>query len=1127
MSSFKPGKIERVAGPVIVAGDMLGAQMYEVVRVGDQGLIGEIIKIEQDHATVQVYEETAGIRPGEKVERSGKPLSVELGPGITGQIYDGIQRPLTILFEKTGPFVRRGLTLPPIDKGKKWHFVPTIKKQATVTPGDIIGHVKETSLITQQIMIPPNLSGKITSIVDDGDYTVGEPVGELDSPNGSLPLFMLNTWAVRTARGFKRKLPSNTPLLTGQRIIDFFFPIAKGGTATIPGAFGTGKCVDPDTPVLLADGRLRRIRELVGNDNSRVVEENANETIYQYKDPLRLVSLSNPEFNEAEAPVGFKGHSAELVHISTRSGRMLKVTPVHQLHQLRPDGAVVETPAGNLKPGDFLVAPRKIPLGLKVQTIDPYKYVPEWLRIRDAKTIELMVKTIDRLKRTTTLKSLASQLQTSYPAFLNYYLKRARPTVGFLAQLSRLSRQEIPISRAEAERHGKTIRIPTEMSAELAEFLGLILSDGTIRAMGSVVLFNNDPRILERFSKLSHKLFETEAKPGTHRGGRLVIIDSTALANFLVRLGVPPGKKSRTVRIPDIVCMSPDNVIASFLTGYIAGDGSFRRFWLEIATASQEMALGLSYLLTRLGILHRSRQRRIGDHTYHRINIEGKRAITSLRNQLPRNLPYTFLKRIETYLNDKKRGYNSIDTVPLDPSVYTKTIQLSRLSMKKLEENRIWIRNYTDLNQKPGIDVLKRLVSLAKEELNDHENTPGLILDLERVVQLSEHTFFDEVVDTKRVQYSGEVLDVAVPGYENFVGGWGPMICHNTMAQQQLAKWADASVIVYVGCGERGNEMAEVLETFPKLVDPRSGEPIMNRTVLIANTSNMPIAAREASVYTGITIAEYYRDMGYDVALMADSTSRWAEAMREISGRLEEMPGEEGYPAYLASKLAEFYERSGRVEVLGSDTRVGSISIVGAVSPPGGDFSEPVTQNTLRIAKVFWSLDTDLASRRHFPAINWLTSYSLYTDILDDWYRKEIGPEWTMMRKEAMNLLQRDDELREIVMLVGPDALSEGQRVILEAARMIKEDFLMQQAYNPADTYCDKIKINLMIKLILDYYKIMQKAVDENIPLQKVLDLTVKIEIDRMRLTAADNFPSFAEHVEEEMNKEFKAIGGK
>src|SRR4029077_8936873 len=355
----------------------------------------------------------------------------------------------------------------------------------------------------------------------------------------------------------------------------------------------------------------------------------------------------------------------------------------------------------------------------------------------------------------------------------------------------------------------------------------------------------------------------------------------------------------------------------------------------------------------------------------------------------------------------------------------------------------------------------------------------------------------------------------------------GPFGSGKTVSQQQLAKWSDASIIVYVGCGERGNEMTEVLATFPELEDPKSKRPLMERTILIANTSNMPIAAREASVYTGITIAEYFRDMGYDVALMADSTSRWAEAMREISGRLEEMPGEEGYPAYLASKLAEFYERSGRVEVLGSDTRVGSISIVGAVSPPGGDFSEPVTQNTLRIAKVFWSLDTDLAARRHFPAINWLTSYSLYLDSLNEWYRKNISPEWTMMRKEAMNLLQRDDELREIVMLVGPDALSESQRVTLEVARMIKEDFLMQHAYNPADTYCDKQKIYLMIKLILDYHKIMQKAIDENIPLQKILELPVKTEIDRMRLIAADNFPSFAERTEEEMNKEFKSTGGK
>src|SRR5208282_2306602 len=257
-------------------------------------------------------------------------------------------------------------------------------------------------------------------------------------------------------------------------------------------------------------------------------------------------------------------------------------------------------------------------------------------------------------------------------------------------------------------------------------------------------------------------------------------------------------------------------------------------------------------------------------------------------------------------------------------------------------------------------------------------------------------------------------------------------------------KWCDADVIIYVGCGERGNEMAEVLDEFPRLIDPSSGRPLMERTVLIANTSNMPVAAREASIYLATTIAEYYRDQGYDVALMADSTSRWAEALREIAGRLEEMPAEEGFPAYLGSRLAEFYERAGRVKVIGADpNKLGSVSVVGAVSPSGGDFSEPVTQNTLRIVKVFWALSKALAERRHFPAIDWLTSYSLYLDSLEKWYQTHISPEWSILRKDAMALLQRDEELREIVMLVGPDALSESQRVILEAARMIKEDFLI------------------------------------------------------------------------------------
>ncbi len=295
----------------------------------------------------------------------------------------------------------------------------------------------------------------------------------------------------------------------------------------------------------------------------------------------------------------------------------------------------------------------------------------------------------------------------------------------------------------------------------------------------------------------------------------------------------------------------------------------------------------------------------------------------------------------------------------------------------------------------------------------------------------------------------------------------GPFGSGKTVMQQQLAKWSDAEIVVYIGCGERGNEMADVLNEFPELEDPKTGRPLMERTVLIANTSNMPVAAREASVYTGITIAEYYRDMGYDVSLMADSTSRWAEAMREISSRLEEMPGEEGYPAYLAAKLAEFYERAGRAKTMCGDE--GSVTVIGAVSPPGGDFSEPVTQNTLRIVKVFWALDAKLAQRRHFPAINWLTSYSLYGRTLDEWYNENISTEWTKLRSETMSLMQREAELQDIVQLVGSDALPDDQQLTLEIARMVREYFLQQNAYHDVDSYCPMINQYKMLKAILTW----------------------------------------------------------
>ncbi|MDH7510386.1 MAG: ATP synthase subunit A [Methanolinea sp.] len=348
----------------------------------------------------------------------------------------------------------------------------------------------------------------------------------------------------------------------------------------------------------------------------------------------------------------------------------------------------------------------------------------------------------------------------------------------------------------------------------------------------------------------------------------------------------------------------------------------------------------------------------------------------------------------------------------------------------------------------------------------------------------------------------------------------GPFGSGKTVTQQQLAKWSDAEIVVYIGCGERGNEMTEVLTEFPELEDPKTGKPLMERTVLIANTSNMPVAAREASVYTGITIAEYFRDMGYDVSLMADSTSRWAEAMREISSRLEEMPGEEGYPAYLAARLSEFYERAGRVRTLGG--KMGSVSVIGAVSPPGGDFSEPVTQNTLRIVKVFWALDAKLSQRRHFPAINWLNSYSLYLDSLQEWYDREVSPEWNSLRSWAMEILQKEAELQEIVQLVGSDALPEAEQITIEVARMIREIFLQQNAYDAVDTFCDMKKQYDMMKAIRQYSDLAYAAQNAGVTPQQILSVRSKNELPQIKFIK-DYVPALAK-IQADMEAEFNAL---
>ncbi len=557
------GIIKKVAGPLVIATNMRDANMYDVVRVSEQRLIGEIIEMHGDEASIQVYEETSGLKPGGPVESTGVPLSVELAPGLIGGMFDGIQRPLEGIMERVGTNLVRGVEVPSLDRGKKWYFKPAVNEGDTVEQGDILGTVEETEVVQQRIMVPYGVKGVVKSI-SEGSFTIEETIAVIqDEDNNQKNVTMLQKWPVRRGRPYKQKINPKMPLLTGQRVIDTMFPIAKGGVAAVPGPFGSGK----------------------------------------------------------------------------------------------------------------------------------------------------------------------------------------------------------------------------------------------------------------------------------------------------------------------------------------------------------------------------------------------------------------------------------------------------------------------------------------------------------------------------------------------------------TVVQHQLAKWADADIVVYIGCGERGNEMTDVLNEFPELVDPKTGKSLMQRTVLIANTSDMPVAAREASIYVGITIAEYFRDMGYSVALMADSTSRWAEALREMSGRLEEMPGEEGYPAYLGSRLAQFYERAGLVYSLGKEPRQGALSVIGAVSPPGGDISEPVSQATLRIVKVFWGLDSNLAYRRHFPAINWLTSYSLYTDNLADWFNTNVDDKWMDLRSRFTILLHEESELEEIVKLVGMDALSASDRLKLEVARSIREDYLHQIAFHEIDTYTSSHKQFKMMTIILAFYDEAQRALDAGVKIDTLVKMPIRERIGRFKYT--------------------------
>ena len=753
------GTIQRVAGPVVTAIG-LKPRMYDVVLVGTEQLMGEVIQILGEKTVVQVYEETSAIRPGEPVADTGKPLTVELGPGLLGNIYDGVQRPLPVLQRVMGDFILRGVRAPGLSRDKQWDFKPGVEEGAQARGGQVLGTVQEAKNVEHRVLVPPNVTGKIARI-RSGNMKVDDVVAELD---GGRKLMMKQDWPVRQPRPTKNRMMPSVPLITGQRVMDFLFPIAKGGTAAIPGGFGTGKCVVGTTPVYLNDGSVRRIEDIYRMALGDFPDQGVEQFVLLDK-PLRILTYDGGGIAEGFATAVYRGQTRFLTEVQLESGRSVRVTPVHKLF-VSTDVGTVERQAAELHVGDRVLA---------------------------------------------------------------------------------------------------------------------------------------------------------------------------------------------------------------------AADSFDGRSDLKLPGETQQLILGSTRPMSIL------------------------------------------------------------------------------------------------------VDRVKAVTTTEEETV---------------------------------------VYDLTVEGTHNFVGGELPMILHNTVSEQQLSKWCDAQVVIYIGCGERGNEMTEVLTTFPKLIDPYTGAPLMERMALIANTSNMPVAAREASVYTGMTLAEYYRDMGYNVALMADSTSRWAEAMREISSRLEEMPGEEGFPAYLSARLSEFYERAGRVTTL--NDREGSVSVVGAVSPSGGDFSEPVTQGTLRIVKVFWALDTALRARRHFPAINWLTSYSLYGPALENWFRTQVNEEWPKLRQWAQRTLQEEAELEEIVRLVGADALPPDQQLTLEVARMIREIFLQQNAYHPVDTFCPPERQFKLIAAIKKYADAGTKSLALDVPVRDIA--AVKSREILTRVKYEEKFDQELEKSLAMMDEDFKKL---
>ncbi len=1137
----KFGLISGINGSLIkIRGLEDDIKLHSMIEVVNHNIIGEIIQIYSDHVIAQCFENTDQLKLKDKVLDLKDPISMELAPGLLSNIFDGIQRPLEKIYSKLNNdgFLERGVKVPSLSRTKKWHFTPMKKEGEKVEGGDILGMVQETPLIKHMIMTPPSVRGKLTNIAKEGDYTIIDEIYTIDGSNGKEKYSMLQKWPINSNRPYKKRTRPYEPLITGMRVIDLLFPLTKGGTVAVPGGFGTGKCVSPDTPVLLSNGEIRDIKDIYtkySENNTSKIKISKDEFLIEIKDNLEVISFNKVQFKNKRATHIYKGKTNEIIKIKTRTGRTIKVTPIHKLHVFNGKD-VIQNNAKHLKVGDYIAVPRKIMIDDSEIYFDAYN-MDESLRVEDKEALEKMKDVIDHLLNTNELKDLAKNLKIPVYSLKNYLYGLNKPPLIFFKKLINFSNiPKIKINLLKAERQSEPFKIPGKLTEEIAEWLGLFVADGHIKGKyGGIYLYNTSKQILNRFKEITYKSFGLEAKYGQDSEDRTpyMYIRNMTFKKFLFMIGIPEKNKTETISIPPCILKSKTSILIHFLNGYYAGDGWFSNYTIGFSTISKNLHMGLSYLFSRLGVLYRISKKK---NSYY-IELEGKRSEQIgllLRDFKVYN--YDKLKPLFDYCDKKVKHFDSLDVIPVDKKILELIKQQGRDSQgHNIFRKYAGIRldNYIKQEQLPTLTRLEEIFFLIKKYKPDIDK--DVLQYLEYIINISQNIYFDKIDKINITNTISNVYDLTIEEYHNFIGGNNPVLLHNTVIQQNLAKWSDADVIVYCGVGERGNEIADVLTEFKDIIDPKSGRPLLERIVIIANTSNMPVSAREASIFAGVTIGEYYRDMGYNVAVLADSTSRWAEALREISGLLEEMPAEEGYPAYLPSKLSSFYERAGSVTTLGNSTsnkeRLGSLSIIGSVSPPSGDFSEPVTATTKRFVQAFWALDASLAYSKHYPAINWLNSYSNYPDYISDWWKekntewKEIPDlDWNKCRLQVDEILSQENELKNITQLIGKENLPEDQQLILFMGNLIRNSILIQSAFDDVDCFTDVNKLLYQIKLVLLLYNEGKELLKSGFIMEDIEKLNVINDIMRISKTIPNDKYTDILKIKDKMLKEVESL---